>query len=104
MRICRMFPITRLKATFRSRRLLLLPMLVAICAGLLVYAKPPRPLPYAFAADLPRGPIVYAQFNDLPALFHQWNDSKLKERYLASTNFTQFQDRHLATKIVERWD
>ncbi|HEY0099535.1 MAG TPA: hypothetical protein VGB76_11350 [Pyrinomonadaceae bacterium] len=59
---------------------------------------------YPLAADLPRGALLYAQFSDLPALVKRWHESKLKERYLASTNFQQFQSRHLALKLVERWE
>lgn len=71
----------------------------------LVYAQASRtaPAPYALADDCPRGALVYAQFADLPALVKEWDDSRLKERYLASTNFKQFQTRHLALKLLERW-
>ncbi|MFN8004474.1 MAG: hypothetical protein U0X75_26070 [Acidobacteriota bacterium] len=58
---------------------------------------------FAQAQDFPRGALVYAQFQDLPALLKQWDESSLKERYLASTNFQQLQTRHLAMKLVSRW-
>jgi hypothetical protein len=76
------------------------------CAVLIVYARASKKAagPYALAADLPRGALVYAQFSDLPALVKRWEESKLKERYLASTNFQQFQSRHLALKLIERWE
>lgn len=76
------------------------------CAVLFVYAGASKKSAgaYAPAADFPRGALLYAQFNDLPALFKGWNESKLKERYLASTNFRQFQSRHLALKLIERWN
>lgn len=56
------------------------------------------------AADFPRGALVYAQFKDLPGLLKQWNESQLKEQYLASVNFQQLQSRHLAMKLMTRWE
>lgn len=75
------------------------------CAVLIVYARVSKKAagPFALAADVPRGALLYAQFSDLPALVKRWDESKLKEQYLASTNFQQFQTRHLALKLIERW-
>ncbi len=56
------------------------------------------------AADFPRGALVYAQFKDLPGLLKQWNESESKDRYLASVNFQQLQSRHLAMKLLSRWE
>lgn len=77
-----------------------------VCAALIVYAKSARNAagPFGLADDLPRGAIVYAQFADLPALVERWESSSLKRQYLDSTNFKQFQKRHLALKLVERWE
>jgi hypothetical protein len=76
------------------------------CAALFAYAGASKKSAgaYPLAADFPRGALVYAQFSDLPALVKRWHESKLKERYLASTNFQQFQSRHLALKLIERWE
>ena len=59
---------------------------------------------YGLASDLPRGAFVYAQFANLPALLEQWEHSKLKERYLNSTNYRQLQHRHLMLKLISRWE
>lgn len=77
-----------------------------VCAALFAYAGAAKKSAsaYPLAADLPRGALLYAQFSDLPALVKRWHESKLKERYLASTNFQQFQSRHLALKLFERWE
>jgi len=53
---------------------------------------------------LPRGALVYAQFENLPELIKQWEQSQLKERYLSSTNYQQLQHRHLALKLISRWE
>jgi hypothetical protein len=76
------------------------------CAALFAYAGASKKSAsaYPLAVDLPRGALLYAQFSDLPALVKRWHESKLKERYLASTNFQQFQSRHLALKLIERWE
>ncbi len=44
------------------------------------------------------------QFADLPTFIKQLNESKLKENYLESENFAQFQNRHLALKLASRWN
>lgn len=76
------------------------------CAVLIAYARVSKKQAGAFplAADVPRGALVYVQFGDLPALVRRWDESQLRERYLASTNFKQFQSRHLALKLIERWE
>jgi hypothetical protein len=48
--------------------------------------------------------LVYAQFESLPELIKQWEQSSLKERYLRSTNYQQLQHRHLALKLLSRWE
>jgi hypothetical protein len=92
---------------FRRRHLFKLALITLLaCAVLFAYARAQKKSAgaYALAADLPRGALLYAQFSDLPALIKRWDESKLKERYLASTNFQQFQSRHLALKLIERWE
>jgi hypothetical protein len=92
---------------FRRRHLFKLTTLtLLICVVLFAYAgaKKKDTGAYPLAADLPRGALLYAQFSDLPALIKRWDESQLKERYLASTNFQQFQSRHLALKLIERWE
>jgi hypothetical protein len=80
--------------------------LVLICVALFVYARATRSSknPYSLAGDLPRGALVYAQFQNLPELINQWQQSQLKERYLNSTSYQQLQHRHLAMKLISRWE
>ncbi len=59
---------------------------------------------FALANDFPRGALVYAQFRDLPLALKQWDESALKERYTGSLNYQQLQSRHLAIKLVSRWN
>ncbi len=59
---------------------------------------------FELANDFPRGALVYAQFKDLPAMLKQWDESSLKDRYLGSVNYQQLQTRHLAIKLVSRWN
>lgn len=77
--------------------------LVAL-ASLFAYAKASRDArgAYELADDCPRGALVYAQALDLPALLRLWDGSKLKERYLASTNFRQFGNSHVFIKLMSR--
>ena len=81
-------------------------LLVLICIAVFVYARSTRSSknPYGLAGDLPRGALVYAQFQNLPELIKQWEQSQLKERYLNSTSYQQLQHRHLAMKLVSRWE
>src|ERR1044072_1412763 len=80
--------------------------LVLICVAIFVYARTTRPNknPYSLAGDLPRGALVYAQFQNVPELIKQWEQSQLKERYLNSTSYQQLQHRHLAMKLISRWE
>jgi hypothetical protein len=59
---------------------------------------------FELANDFPRGAIVYAQFQDLPAAVKQWDESALKERYLKSVNYQKLWSRHLANKLFSRWE
>ena len=81
-------------------------LLVLICVALFVYARSLRSSknPYSLAQDLPRGALVYAQFQNVPELIKQWEQSQLKERYLNSTNYQQLQHKHLAMKLISRWE
>ena len=79
--------------------------LAFICVAFVVFARRNEPKnAYALAEDLPRGAFVYAQFSDLPALVQEWDRSPLKDRYLNSTNYRQLQNRHLALKLISRWE
>lgn len=90
----------------RTKLFVVVPLVFVVCVGLIVYAKASKQMrgPFDLAEDFPRGALVYAQCKDLPALIRQWNESTLKQQYLNSTNFQQFQQRHLALKLVERWE
>ncbi|HXM35840.1 MAG TPA: hypothetical protein VN920_11670, partial [Pyrinomonadaceae bacterium] len=88
----------------RPKILSLVTLAIIVGAGLIVYSKTRvRQGPYDLAQDMPRGALVYAQFKDLSALLKQWDGSSLKQQYLGSTNYAQFQHRHLALKLVQRW-
>ncbi len=80
--------------------------LVLICVALFVYARSTRSSKnaYSLAGDLPRGALVYAQFENLPELINSWEQSQLRDRYLSSTNYQQLQHRHLALKLISRWE
>lgn len=105
-----MFPTVISKEDFRQigKRLLLTAvlLLLLIAIGLIVSAVSAQRAEKNFelAADFPRGALVYAQFNDLPALLKQWNESQVKERFLGSVNQQQFWTRHLANKLFARWE
>jgi hypothetical protein len=92
--------------SLRPRLIILISLVLIVCVGLIVYAKSARQAsgPFALADDFPRGPLVYAQFKDLPALVKEWDESALKEQYLGSTNFQQLGQSHLWLKLHERWD
>ncbi|MGI8670183.1 MAG: hypothetical protein ACR2J3_10125 [Aridibacter sp.] len=54
------------------------------------------------AEDLPREALVYAEFSDLPQFLELWNKSELKQKYLESQNFSDFQNNHLGLKLASR--
>src|ERR1051326_1490158 len=98
----RAFRVVRLMT--RRRRLAALVFSFVVLASLLAYAKATRTSrdAYSLADDCPRGALVYAQAADLPALLRLWNGSKLKEKYLASTNYQLFATGHVALKLASR--
>lgn len=57
---------------------------------------------FSQAKDFPDNALVYAQFQDLPALYKIWDESELKKNYLESANFDEFENNHLAMKLVSR--
>ena len=89
---------------YRLRRVAGLVLLILV--ALIVFARSIHSSrnAYSLAEDLPRGALVYAQFESLPELIKQWEQSRLKERYLSSTNYQQLQHRHLALKLLSRWE
>lgn len=96
-----------LKIIFWKNKLALKVLSLAFClaTGFFWYAQSSSGAKREFAAaqDFPRGAVVYAQFRDLPALLKLWDESDLKQKYLESENFRQFQKQHLALKLVSRW-
>lgn len=90
---------------FRPKPLSIIALVLIICASLFVYAKTrSNKTAFGLAEDFPRGALVYAQFKDLPELIKQWDQSRLKQQYLDSTNYKEFQHHHLALKLIERWE
>ncbi len=92
-------------ANKRTRMIVSAVCALVACLSVIAYARAAREArgPYALAADLPRGVLVYAQCADLPALVKLWDESTVKQQLLSSTNFQQFARRHLALKLAERW-
>lgn len=92
--------------TSRQRVRWITASLVLIFVALIVFARSThsKKNAYTLAEDLPRGALVYAQFENVPELIKQWEQSQLKERYLSSTNYQQLQHRHLALKLISRWE
>lgn len=88
-----------------TKPLSIIALALIICAALFVYARTRSNYDaFTLAEDFPRGALVYAQFKDLPELIKQWDQSRLKQQYLDSTNYMQFQHRHLALKLIDRWE
>ncbi len=77
-------------------------ILLVIVIGFAVYSSVTK---NAFAPTeyLPREALVYVQTNDLPQFIKIWNESKFKEKYLNSQNFTDLKNRHLGRKLTSRW-
>lgn len=86
-----------------ARRLLLVLATIIISIILISQALSARPQPPS-AADFPKGALVFAQFSDLNTSLKHWQESALRERFESSASFSLFTNRHLATKISERWN
>ena len=80
----------------RPKPLSIIALVLIICAALFVYARTrSNRTTFTLAEDFPRGALVYAQFKDLPELIKQWDQSRLKQQYLDSTSYKEFQHHHL---------
>ncbi len=77
--------------------------MILLLVGVFVWAKTSANDDFAQAKDFPSGALVYLQVTDLPQVIKLWDESKLKEKYLASQNFADFQTSHLGIKLTERW-
>jgi hypothetical protein len=75
-----------------------------LLVGVFVWAETLSKQKFSLAKDIPSGALVYVQAADLPQFIKLWNESKLKEKYLNSQNFSELQKRHLGIKIAERWN
>ena len=93
------------KKLWKNRLFLTAAALLILSSVFFVWTRISSGAPKEFAAadDFPRGALVYAEFQDLPQLIKLWNESALKQKYLESQNFAEFQNRHLALKLVSRW-
>jgi hypothetical protein len=92
-----------------SRRQLIVCLIIALAAtaGVIVYARRAARAPqdaFAAARDVPRGALVYVQCENLREMLQAWDESKFKDDYLASQNFKEFASRHLALRLLERWE
>lgn len=82
----------------------ILVLIFLLIIGVFVWAKTSSKEKFSLAKDFPNGALVYVQVTDLPEFIKLWNESKLKEKYLNSQNFSELQKRHLGIKIAERWN
>jgi hypothetical protein len=78
-------------------------LIILLFVGIVVWAKVSSNEKFLLAKDLPNGASVYLQTDDLPQLIKLWGESKLKEKYLDSQNFAEFQNSHLGIKLAERF-
>jgi hypothetical protein len=70
-------------------------LFVLLIVSILVWAKTTSNEQFSQAKDFPGGALIYVQVSDLPQVIKLWEESKLKENYLASQNFSELQKRHL---------
>ncbi|HEY0460676.1 MAG TPA: hypothetical protein VGC97_16180 [Pyrinomonadaceae bacterium] len=76
---------------------------LALLAAGFVFARISSPKNnFQQAEDFPRGCLIYLQVRNLSALIKLWNDSAIRQKYLESRNFADFQSNHLALKLIER--
>ncbi len=77
-------------------------VLVLTAAAFIAFSQINRQA-FAPAEDFPREALIYVQIADLPAFIKLWNESKFKEKYLESKNFSDFKNNHLGRKLASRW-
>jgi hypothetical protein len=106
MMISNVFSKSDLRQLGKRTLLMVLLLLALVAFGVLLNAVSARreEKNFELAGDFPRGALVYVQFQDLPGLLKQMNESPAKERFLSSVNQKQFWTRHLANKLFARWE
>lgn len=77
-------------------------LILLLIIGVIVWAKNSPREKFSQAKDFPNGALVYLQSADLSEVIKLWQESKLKEKYLQSQNFQEFQTSHLGIKLAER--
>ena len=76
---------------------------LVISVTAIIYAKVTTPKDgYKQAEDFPRDALIYIQIRDLPSLMNLWDESNLKQNYLESNTYNEYQNNHLALKLAER--
>src|SRR6188508_683521 len=93
-----------LTATLASFRLWLLAPLVVLVSCVL-FALPLLQTTVSdidIATLLPPGAMIYLESRDFLAQLQRWSDSSVKQRWLASANFSEFEKSRLFLRLKDR--
>jgi len=63
--------------------------------------RAPNPSPSSLAALMPAGPLLFIESPDLAMLVHDWENSKEKQKWLASDNYRVFSRSRLFLRLQE---
>ena len=66
-----------------------------------VLAQLAQPAPPKLSEFVPAGPVLYLEAKDFGSLLSRWRESKVRERWLSSTNYDAFAQSHLFMRLAE---
>jgi hypothetical protein len=94
----------RLRKTFRYHGSWLVAALAAIAIGSALFALPmlQTASDIDVATLLPPGAMIYLESQDLLGQLQRWGDSGVKQRWLGSANFSEFEKSRLYLRLKDR--
>ena len=92
-----------LPATLASCRLwLLVPLVVAVSCVLFALPMLQTSSDIDIATLLPPGAMIYLESQDFLGQLQRWSDSGVKQRWLASANYSEFEKSRLYLRLKDR--
>ncbi len=74
-----------------------------VCVAV-VLSQVSQPAPPKLSEFVPAGPVLYLEAKDFASLLSRWRESQVRERWLASANYSAFAQSHLFMRLTEVYD
>ncbi|HEY1184402.1 MAG TPA: hypothetical protein VGE89_09480, partial [Bryobacteraceae bacterium] len=71
-----------------------------VCVAV-VLSQVGQPAPPKLSEFVPAGPLLYLEAKDFGSLLSRWRESQVRQRWLASANYSAFAQSHLFMRLDE---